>query len=314
MSNHLIPRSTARAVRAPLRLQLQRGDKPLAWLLVLLSVLALSATSPAAAQTTPVVSGPFVPTRNITFVCQSSVGSAPDTFLRGMASYMNSPSVHDSLLPAGVYVGVSNIVGDGGRLSVRVAQRNVTQYQATGGVIPYAAAESHTLTLVHVPNLYLMPPFDPTIHADQLRTVYVHSYSPSMFVVTPNSPYQTLFDLFAAADLAAATPGAAPVSIGAPIWSGHWLMIQDLRNNGFGKNLQLVSYNDGVTALRLMTQGNITCLMLVFASGINTPPSTPIRAIAVSSQLRAPEYPDVPTLFELGLLPPTAYQPGMSTS
>jgi hypothetical protein len=52
------------------------------------------------------------PTRNITVVGSTSVGTAADVILRAIVTNINSPALHDQFLPPGIYLQSSNIVGD----------------------------------------------------------------------------------------------------------------------------------------------------------------------------------------------------------
>jgi hypothetical protein len=53
------------------------------------------------------------PTRNISLISPTSVGTAPDLLLRAMCNDLNSPTLHDTFLPNNTFINVVNIPGDG---------------------------------------------------------------------------------------------------------------------------------------------------------------------------------------------------------
>jgi tripartite-type tricarboxylate transporter receptor subunit TctC len=125
--------------------------------------------------------------------------------------------------------------------------------------------------------------------------------SPSVLVVSPTSGYKTAADLVAAAK---AKPGAlnfASAGIGA---ASH--LAAEKFNVAAGIKSQHVPFKGPVEALTEVMAGRIDYYFLPIAPALALIKDGKVRALAVSSDKRAPLLPDVPTTSEIGY-PKAAY-------
>ena len=125
--------------------------------------------------------------------------------------------------------------------------------------------------------------------------------SPSVLVAAPSKGFKTAADLIAAAKAKPGELNFASAGIGA---ASH-LAAEKFRIAA-GIKAQHVPFKGPVEALTEVMAGRIDYYFLPIAPALNNIKSGTVTALAVSSDKRAPQLPDVPTTAEIGL-PAAAY-------
>lgn len=216
------------------------------------------------------------PKQTITIICPYGAGGGTDLILRALA---------DS---ASEIAGVNIIVED------------VTGGNGANGVITMMAAEPDGYTVgscsgewISIKELGLAPAdFDYT-NAEQL----IHyNFDPACYVVNTDSPYQTFEDLIADVK---AKPGEIVLGVTTVGGSHHLtnLLFQDVS----GAEFNVIPYSEGASATLtslLRHELDVACVgpaeAAAHVAGGN------MRILAVASESRVKNYPEVPTLKELG--------------
>jgi len=118
---------------------------------------------------------------------------------------------------------------------------------------------------------------------------------PTVLVVAPDSPYK---DLKGFVDYAKANPGK--ISWGSPGQGTHGYMIGDAFASTAGIKMVTINYKGGNPAMTDLLAGHITAAFMSF--GTTTPyiQSGKLRALAITSDKRADDFPQLPTFTEQG--------------
>jgi tripartite-type tricarboxylate transporter receptor subunit TctC len=228
---------------------------------------------PAAAQTWP--------SRNITAIIPFAAGNANDITARivfeQLSKQLGQPIVIESRPGAGSTIGV----GQAARAT------------PDGYTILFHSA---TFSASYVTHKTL--PYDTL---NDFTAVSAVGISPSVLVAAPSKGYKSAGDLIAAAK---AKPGAlnfASAGLGA---ASH--LSAEKFNIAAGIKAQHIPFKGPVEALAEVMAGRIDYYFLPLAPALNNIKSGTVVALAVSSDKRAPQLPDVPTTAEIGL-PAAAY-------
>lgn len=162
----------------------------------------------------------------------------------------------------------------------------------------HAPADGYTIlfvatTLVINPSLYVKLAYDPT---RDFAPVTLIAASPHVLVVNPSLPASNVKQLVA---LVKANPGKYSFASAGAGQSGH--MAGELFKLSFGLDLVHVPFNGGAPAVNSTIGGHTPIAFLALPVAAEQIKDGKLRALAVTSSKRAPEFPDVPTLVEAGV-------------
>lgn len=218
--------------------------------------------------------GAAYPQRPVRIICPYAAGGGPDVQLRQLA-----PSLGDVL---GQPIVIENKVGAGGVLAA--------QYVATQPADGYTLLQGSSTHLVQK----LMTPglkFDPLKDFAFATNI---STSPTVLVVTADSPYKSAEDLIAAAK---AAPGKFNYSSGGIGSAAH------LAGATFAALSKLtvvhVPLKGSVEIMSSLLRGDTQFAFPTAGTGVPQVQGGKLRALAVTSPKRLPQLPDVPTLEEV---------------
>lgn len=119
---------------------------------------------------------------------------------------------------------------------------------------------------------------------------------PNILVVAPDSPYKSLGDLIAAAK---AEPNQHTYASYGP--GSLAQMAAELLKKNTGIEMVHIPYKGGAPAMVDVMGGHVETYFANAASSLNYVTSGKLRALAVTSEKRMPELPDVPTVAESGV-------------
>jgi tripartite-type tricarboxylate transporter receptor subunit TctC len=179
---------------------------------------------------------------------------------------------------------VENKPGAGGNIGV-----DATAKAAPDG---YTIVMGQTANLAINPTLYTNLPYDPL---RDLAPVALVADSPVVLVVGAESRFKTLADIIAAAktkpgDITFATPGSGTVS--------H--LVGEMLAGTAGVKLLHIPYKGASQALTDLMGGRVDMFFSSVPSALAQIKGGKLRAIAVTSKVRSPSLPDVPTVAETG--------------
>jgi tripartite-type tricarboxylate transporter receptor subunit TctC len=182
----------------------------------------------------------------------------------------------------GVPVIVENRAGASGMIGSDVVARS-----APDGTSLLVSANS----LVAVPAIYGNAPYDwrtaftPITHIQRV---------PAVLVVTPNSPIRTMADF-----IALGKDGKFPVADSGVGTTNHLAI--ELIGEATGTRYTLVHYKGSGAAMIDVMAGQVTAQVDQVNAALGNIRAGKLRAIAVSSDKRVPQLPDVPTMKESGV-------------
>ncbi|MDN5351608.1 MAG: putative tricarboxylic transport rane protein [Clostridiales bacterium] len=116
---------------------------------------------------------------------------------------------------------------------------------------------------------------------------------PKVIVVGKDSPYETINDLV---DDMIARPGKVKMSYTGPGGSGH---VQALIYNKLGLDMALTAYTSGSDCIVAVLGGQVDFTNSNYSTIASYLESGDLKMLAVSSNEKLPQYPDVPTLSEV---------------
>ncbi len=123
---------------------------------------------------------------------------------------------------------------------------------------------------------------------------------PALLIVPPDSPYKTLAEFI---DAARKAPGKLNYGAGS---AGYQLM-GELFAERTGVRMQHVPYKGASDAVTAVAAGNVDFSPVDISAAIELARNGKLRALAVASDARSPQLPDVPTAVEAGAPGYTAY-------
>ena len=215
--------------------------------------------------------------RPLRIVVPFTPGGSTDILARALA-----PRLAQSL---GQPVVVDNRPGAGGSLGAAEAAK--------------AEPDGQTLLMGHIGTLGVNPSIYPKLAYDPLRSFVPVAYVarvPNVLVVAATSPWRTLADLLAAAR---AQPGRLTYSSGGNGSAAHITFeYLKLRAKVF---MLHIPYRGTAPSVTDVLAGQVDCTFTGAPAVIPHVRSGRLRALAVSSPLRLPQLPDVPTVAESGL-------------
>jgi tripartite-type tricarboxylate transporter receptor subunit TctC len=197
---------------------------------------------------------------------------------------------------------LGRIVGD--KLSTTQGWKVVVENKAgAGGTVGLDAAakakpDGYTLVIAQTSNLSIAPsimsglPYDPVKNFAPVRLI---AAVPLAIVVGANSPIKSMADLVAAAK---ATPGKLLFASPGNATVAH--LTGELFQKTAGIKYTHVPYKGTAQALPDVISGRASFFVASIESATAQVKSGQLRAIAVTSLARAPQWPDVPTVAESG--------------
>ncbi len=215
------------------------------------------------------------PDRPIRVIAPSTAGGAADTFARVLA---------DKLSPMlGATIIVDNRTGGGGLVGVAAT----SQAAPDGYTLVISSAAYNTIE----PFVSANPGFDP------LRGFTHIAYmggQPNTFVVSAKSEFRSMAEVVAAAKAGRGIDFVSP-GVGT---LGHLLM--ELLAAQAGVKLQHIPHRGASQAMLDLVGDTVPLGTMTWGSAIGQIRAGTVRPVAISSEQRATEFPNVPTLRELG--------------
>ena len=222
----------------------------------------------------PVARAADWPTRPVRIVAPSTPGGAADLFGRLMADHLSE------ILKERFYV--DNRAGGGGLIGAQITARA----EPDGYTFVTSSIAYHAIAPAASPN----PGFDPI--RDFTHIAYIGG-PPTVFVVNPALKARSLAELAARAraeTIDFVSPGVGTL--------GH-LMVEEFARQA-GIKLQHIPHKGAAQAMLDIIAGNVLFGSMTWSSAVGQIRAGKVIPIAVSSKGRVPEFPDVPTLAELG--------------
>lgn len=217
------------------------------------------------------------PTKPIRFVVPFAPGGATDILARMVAHQLSET--------LGQQVIVDNRGGAAGRIGTEIVARAIPD--------GYTIAIGHVGTLAMNPTLFTKLSYDPL---KDLTPISLIAMMPNALVVSKSFPATSVKDLVA---LARAKPNTILYGSGGNGSSNH-LGIVYLELLAKIK-LTHVSYKGGGPAIVDLIAGNISVMMPGLLPVVSHIKSGRIRLMAVSTRVRLPIFPEVPTIAESGV-------------
>jgi tripartite-type tricarboxylate transporter receptor subunit TctC len=233
------------------------------------SVMALGIASAAVAQSD-------YPNRPIKMIIPLAAGSAVDNAARVLTQKMSEG--------LGQQIVVENITGSAGLIGGGRLARSAPDGYTIGGV--------NDSVLTMVPHMYKME-WDPLKDYDPLSVAATIEWG---IVVKNDSPIRTVADLIAAAK---ANPGKLNYSsggVGSPQHIG-----MELFASRAGIKMTHVPYRGATPAAVGVAAGEVDVAMQGLGTVTSFIQGNRMRLLAVGTQQRLPQFPDVPTIHESGL-------------
>ncbi len=197
----------------------------------------------------------------------------------------------------------------GAQMAARLGQNVVVENRPGGGallaseVVARAAPDGHTWMhvdngiLTYNPALFSRMPMNPD--TDFTGVGFIGRF-PLYIVVRPEGSPRSFADFLTAARTRAPTYGTPAVA------SPHHLAMELVRRRT-GLDATHVPYRGGPAAMQDLLAGNVDSVVIDTATGLPFIRDGRVRALAVLSESRSPQAPDVPTLRELGHANTLAY-------
>lgn len=155
--------------------------------------------------------------------------------------------------------------------------------------------DGYTLMSTNLPHIVLQP-LEGTVQykTDDISNVFFYHYTPDAIVVRSESPYKTYQELIAAAK---AKPGVISAA-GSGTNSANHLAAERL-NAAAGIKLNYVPFKGTGDLVASLLGGHVDMAMSYVTLAISQKGKT--RMLAIATEKRHPQFPDVPTFKELGI-------------
>jgi tripartite-type tricarboxylate transporter receptor subunit TctC len=240
-------------------------------LAVLLSgALAAGACGTANAQTQK------YPVKPIELVSPTSAGSGTDIYARALADIVQ----REKLMPHGFVV--QNRVGGGSLIAINHIQSKrgdpYTMLAATGTVAIMAARA------------------DVNIGIENYTPLALFAVDPQAIMVNADTPYRTLKEL---AEAARKAPDTIVCAITNPLGQGR-MVIHALEKLTPGAKFKFVTFKGGGEAVLSVGGGHTHFTTENLSEGLALLEAKKLRVLAITSQKRMPQLPDLPTTAEAG--------------
>ena len=244
-----------------------RNCAALGWPACLATLLWLAIAAPTGAAEWP--------SRPIRIIAPSTPGGAADTFARLLADHLG-PKLGTTFV-------VDNRAGGGGLIGVAAA----AHAEPDGYTFVTSSIAYNTIEPIVSPN----PGFDPA--RDFTHVAFIGG-QPDAFIVNAKSGLRSLKDVV---DLARGAKTLDYVSPGLATFAQ--LLVEAFALEA-GIKLQHIPHRGSSQAMLDLVAGNVVFGSMTWGSAIGQIRAGTVRPVAVSSKTRVAEYPDVPSLQELG--------------
>jgi putative tricarboxylic transport membrane protein len=231
----------------------------------------------AAALASVSVGAQAYPTKPIEVIVHTSAGSGGDIVSRTVAEIVR----RDKLLPQPLQV--VNRVGGSGVVAFN--------FFKTKRADPYylLSVTGTLLAMAYRP--------DTNIGLENYTPVALMAVDPQTIMVPADSPYKTFKELIEAARKSPETLVAATTSVQG---TGR-LLVYLIEKAAPGAKFKFVTFKGGSDAVTSTAGGHTTFTTENLGEGLGFVEGKKLRVLAISSDKRLPQVPDVPTLHELGL-------------
>lgn len=216
------------------------------------------------------------PNKPIELVVHTSAGSGGDLVSRTVAEIIRA----NKWLPQQLQV--NNRTGGGGVIG--------WSYFKTKRGDPYV--------MMSVTGTLLVMAYRPDVNIglDQYTPLALFAIDPQTIMVPANSPYKTFRDLM---DAARTKPDAVVAATTSNTGTGR-LVVHLMEKQLGGQRIKFVTFKGGGEAVTSVAGGHTTFTTENLGEGIGFVEGKQLRVLAIASDKRLPQAPDVPTLQELG--------------
>ena len=180
---------------------------------------------------------------------------------------------------------VDNRAGAGGNIGADL----VAKSPADGYTLLMGAVATHAIN----PTLYGKLPYDPV---KDFAPVALVAQVPNILVVNPSVPAGSVQELI---ELARARPGYLNFGSGSTGSTGH--LAGELFKTMAGVQMVHIPYKGGAPAMADLLAGQVQLMFDNLANALPNVRAGRLRALAVTTLLRSPAMPDLPTIAESGL-------------
>ena len=239
-----------------------------------LPALALAAL--AAAVATPAALAQAYPSKPIRWVVPYPAGGGADFMTRTLGAQVSAE--------LGQPINVDNKPGGNGA----IAAQDVTRSGADG----YALMTADNGHLIFNPALYKSL----TYKVSDLTPITLVGRVPMMLITGPNSEFKDVRDFLAKAKASPGKYSVASAGSGSP----HHMALEMLKHQA-GLFMVHIPYRGAAPALADVAGGQVPLAMSDLAAASSFVKSGKVKVLAVATEKRLPQLPDVPTLAEVGV-------------
>ena len=156
-------------------------------------------------------------------------------------------------------------------------------------------ADGYTIAGINLPHIVLQP-LEGTVQykTDDMTPVYFFHYTPDALIVTNDSPFKTFADVVKAAKEKPGTLTIAGSSLNSANHAAH-----ERFNREFGVKTTYVPFKGTGDLIASVLGGHVSAAMSYTPLAIQN--KGKMRMLAVATEKRIPQFPDVPTFTELGV-------------
>jgi tripartite-type tricarboxylate transporter receptor subunit TctC len=217
------------------------------------------------------------PSKTITFICPYSAGGNSDQRSRQIGRFL-STALSQTVI-------VDNKAGAGGNLGTEM----IVRAKPDG----YTIGMGNFAPLAVNPGMFKNMRFDPV---KDLAPVCLIEKGPLILMVKPDSPFNSVKDIIAAAKANAGKLSFASGGIG-----GSHHLSGELFKSISGVNITHIPYKGGAPATVDLMGGQVDMMFEQMYSAAPSIRAGKLRALAITSKVRSPLFPNVPTMIEAGV-------------
>jgi tripartite-type tricarboxylate transporter receptor subunit TctC len=217
------------------------------------------------------------PSKPVTFICPYAAGGNSDQRSRQIGRFL-SQALNQPVI-------VDNKAGAGGNIG--------TEFIAKAKPDGYTIGMGNFAPLAVNPSMFQNMKFDPQ---KDLLPVCLIEKGPLVLMVRPDSPYKTVKDIIAAAK---AKPGQLTFASGGLGGSHH--LSGELFKSIAGLYITHIPYKGGAPATVDLMGGQVDMMFEQMYAAAPSIRAGKLRALAITSKVRSPLFPNVPTMIEAGV-------------
>jgi tripartite-type tricarboxylate transporter receptor subunit TctC len=217
------------------------------------------------------------PSKTITFICPYSAGGNSDQRSRQIGRFL-STALNQTVI-------VDNKAGAGGNLGTEM----IVRAKPDG----YTMGMGNFAPLAVNPSMFKNMRFDPF---KDLAPVCLIEKGPLILMVKPDSPFNSVKDIIAAAK---SKPGQLSFASGGIGGSHH--LSGELFKSISVINITHIPYKGGAPATVDLMGGQVDMMFEQMYSAAPSIRAGKLRALAITSKVRSPLFPNVPTMIEAGV-------------